>query len=100
MKPELAIEPDMLRTLREGEKPGMAGAPALEGIADGGNEALADARIPQIGPRRQRPEKPDAAPIRREIRAGERAILLSRERYGVFGAEARMGIRRKPEFLD
>src|SRR5439155_24924028 len=80
VKPELAVEPDMLGALREGEEPGMADAPALENVAGGGDQALTDTRVPQIGPRRQRPEKPDAAPIGREIRAGERAILLGRER--------------------
>src|SRR5207244_2208850 len=70
-----------------GEQPGMADPPFFKCVAGGGDQALADAAVPQIGADRQRPEKPDAAPARREIRAGERAILFGSEGGGVLGAE-------------
>jgi hypothetical protein len=52
MKPELAIEPDMLGALGEGEEPGMTRAPGLELVGHRGDKALADPGVPQIGPGR------------------------------------------------
>src|SRR5205807_9165243 len=45
VKAELAVKPDVLGALREGEEPGVADAPAFERLARGGDEALADAAI-------------------------------------------------------
>src|SRR5207237_513185 len=58
MESELAVQPDMLGALRKREKTGVADAPALERIAGCRDEKLADAGVPQIGPRRQGPETP------------------------------------------
>ena len=52
MKPEFSVEPDMLGALRKGEEAGVADTPAFEGIAGGGDEPLADAGIPEVGPDR------------------------------------------------
>ena len=100
MESELAVQPDMLGALRKREKTGVADAPALERIAGCRDEKLADAGVPQIGPRRQRPEKPDAAPMGRKVRAEQRAIPLGREGCDVFRTEARLGVRRKAESLE
>src|SRR5262249_62307274 len=67
MKPEFAVEPDMLGALCKGEQPGMADTPSIQLIAGCADEKLPNAGVPQIGSRRQRTEKADAAPARCEI---------------------------------
>src|SRR5258708_733699 len=94
-KPELAVEPDMLGALCEGEEPGMASAPSIERVTRGGDEALTDTAVVTVGTHRYRAKKANATPARREVRTQELAILFGREGRDVLGAEARMGIRRE-----
>ena len=70
-------------------------------IAGGGDEALPDAGIPQIGPGRQRSEESDAAPARREIRSDKRALVIFRgESRQVLGPEPAIDIVEvAPELL-
>src|SRR6516162_1417793 len=83
----------MLGALRKGEEPGMADAPRIQLIAGCGDEALPDAAVPQIGQGRQRPEKSDTAPTRREIRSNEHTLFVIRsESSGVFSAEPAIDI--------
>ncbi len=62
----------------------MAELPAFERVAYRGDQRLREAAVPVLGSDRQRAEKPEAAPARREIRTDQRPILLDRERLGVF----------------
>src|SRR5262249_27785948 len=92
MEAELAVKRDMLRAVREREQAGMADAPALELLAGRGDEALADAAVPEIRADRQRPENPDAAPTDREVRSRQRAVLLGGEGGDVIGAKAAVDV--------
>ena len=51
----------MLGALGKGEQPGMANTPIVQLVAGRGDEALSDAAVPHIGPRRQWTEKAGAA---------------------------------------
>jgi hypothetical protein len=80
----------MLCAVRKREEARMVNSPRLELVAGGGDKALADTAIPQHGVDGNRPKKPDAAPARREIRAGERPFMFGGEGSGVLGTEPAM----------
>ena len=91
----------MLGALGKGEQPSMAHTPRIQLIAGRPDEALSDAALPYIGPCRQRPEKADAAPARREIRSDKHALVVfGSERGSVLGSKPAIDIVEvAPELL-
>ena len=91
-EPELAVQRDVQRAVRERAQPGMRDAPRVELVAHRVHQRLADALPLPVRAHRDRPEEADAAPARREVRADQLAVQLRAEARDVLGAEPAVDI--------
>ena len=99
-EPEFAVKRDVQRALRESAQPGMADPPIFELVADGFDQGLADAPPLPLRAHRDRPEKAETAPARREIRADQLAVQLRSKARDVLGPEPAIDIVAiSPEIL-
>src|SRR5215212_10839351 len=78
----------------------MPGLPAREYLEGGLDQALGNAPSPEVRMDRERPEKPDAAPVDREVGPDQLAVHLggkARGRIGQVAGPYRTGVTAKAQ---
>jgi hypothetical protein len=90
-EPEFLVQRNMFRACRKRVKSEMSIAPALEQLHGRREQLLSHSSVPVVGMDREGSEETEAAPVRREIRSDQFAVMLGRQDGGGIGSPSRAG---------